>query len=189
MAKDRDERAAGYHYYDDLPDDDRERRHRRRHRTRDYDDQSPLKRERERRDRRRTDDARRQAELDIDDLRAHRVSYYDRPDADKRRDQERMAQDIRTERARDKPRSRHRESKRDGSRRVKRREVVEDDRSDDYVYGRPKSRGPIEEITVTRSSARRRSEEGGSSSRTAYTPLSGSASTPSRRIEVQTLSR
>lgn len=184
MARDREERGTRY-YADAHPDDERERRHRRRHRPRETPaDQSPDKRER--RERRRADDARREAELDIDDLRARRASYYTRQEAERRREPERMAQEIRIK---DKPRSSHREIRRDGSRRVKRREVVAEDRSDDYVYGRPKSRGVVEEVSGRRSSARRRSEEGGSSNRTAYTPLSGSGSASVRRVEVPQLSR
>ena len=187
MARDRDDRGTRYHSYDEQLDDERERRHRRRHRIRDYSDSSPAKRER--REHRRADEARREAELDIDDLRARRESYFARPEAEKRRDQERMAQEIRAERVKNKPRSSHRELRRDGTRRVKRQEALPDDRSDGYVYGRPKSRGAVEEISVRRSSARKRSDEGGSSSRTAYTPLSGSASTRSRRVEATNLNR
>lgn len=187
MARDRHERATRV-YHDEQLDDDRERRHRRRHRTHDdADDQSAAKRER--RARRRTDDARRAAELDIDDLRARRESYYTRPDAERHHDQERMAQEIRQERAKDKPRSSHREIRRHGTRKVKRRDVVADDRSDDYVYGRPTSRGVVEDVTVRRSSARKRSDEGGSSNRTTYTPLSGSGSASVRRGEASSLSR
>ncbi|CAO2648070.1 Nn.00g089920.m01.CDS01 [Neocucurbitaria sp. VM-36] len=188
MARERDERGTRSYYDEVQPDDERERRHRRRHRTREHpDDQSPAKRER--RERRRADDARREAELDIDELRARRESYYTRPESERRRERDRMAQDLRQERVKDKPRSSHREIRRDGTRRVKRREVAADDRSDDYVYGRPRSRAVIEEVTVRRSSARKRSDEGGSSSRTAYTPLSGSGSASVRRGEVPSLSR
>ncbi|KAF1830505.1 IBR domain-containing protein [Decorospora gaudefroyi] len=191
MARDRDERGTRYRdggeYLDH--DHDRDRRHRRRHRAREYDDDEPSAATRERRERRRADDARREAELDIDDLRARRESYYARPEAERRRDSERMAQEIRREPVRDKPRSGHREIRRDGTRRAKRREVVADDRSDDYVYGRPKSRPHAEEATVRRSSARKRSDEGGSSNRTAYTPLSGSGSASVRRVEIPTLTR
>lgn len=179
MARNRDER--GTRYADDL---ERDRRHRS-HRNRDDDEQTAAKRER--RERRRADEARREAELDIEDLRARRESYYTRPEAERRRNTERMAQEIRVEQVKETPRSAPRELRRDGTRRTKRREVVADDRSDEYVYGRPKSRGAVEE--VRRSSARKRSDEGGSSSRTAYTPLSGSASASVRRVEVPKLSR
>lgn len=185
MARDRDERGTRSY---EQPADERERRHRRRHRTHEHaDHQSPAKGER--RERRRADDPRREAELDIDELRARRESYYTRPEDERRRHRERMAQDIGHERTKEKPRSSHRELRRDGTRRVKRREVVADDRSDEYVYGRPKSSGVVEEVTVRRSSARKRSDEGGSSSRTAYTPLSGSGSTSLRRGDVPSLSR
>lgn len=191
MARDRDAQGTRYQYADEQPvDDDRDRRHRRRHRTRDYsDDPSPAKRER--RERRRADDARREAELDIDDLRARRESYYHRPEDERRHDQERMAQEIRLDRVQDKPRSSHREVRRDGTRKAKRRPASPEERSDDYdyVYGRPKSGGVVEEVTVRRSSARKRSDEGGSSSRTAYTPLSGSGSASVRRVEIPPLSR
>jgi hypothetical protein len=188
MARDRDERGTRYRDEGEYLDDERERRHRRRHRAREYDDR-PSVATRERRERRRVDEARREAELDIDDLRARRESYYARPEAERRHDQERMAQEIRRESVKHEPRSTHREVRRDGTRRVKRREVVADDRSDDYVYGRPKSRGHVEEVTVRRSSARKRSDEGGSSNRTAYTPLSGSGSASVRRVEVPALTR
>lgn len=183
MARDRAGRDDPRYYYDDeaveQPDHDRERRHRRRHhRPRAYDDDtSPAKRER--RERRRADDARRDAELDIHELRARRESYYARSEPERRRDSQRMAQETRRERERDKPRSSPREVRRDGTvRRKKKRERTDDDRSDDYVYARPKSRTPLgEEVAMPRSSTRRRSDEGGSSSRTAYTPVSGSRST------------
>jgi hypothetical protein len=188
MARDRDER--GTRYRDDAEYlDERERRHRRRHKARE-DDEQPSAATRERRERRRTDEARREAELDIDDLRARRESYYSRQEAETRRDREPMAQEVRRKSVKEKPRSSDREVRRDGTRRVKRREVVADDQSDDFVYGRqPKSRGHIEEVTVRRSSARKRSEEGGSSNRTAYTPLSGSGSASVRRVEIPPLTR
>jgi hypothetical protein len=180
MARNRDERGTRYHS-DDL---ERDRRHRS-HRHRDEDEQTAARRER--RERRRADEARREAELDIENLRARRVSYHTSPEAERRRNQEHMAQEIRIEQVKGTPRSTPRELRPDGTRRSKRREVVADDRSDEYVYGRPKSRGVIEE--VRRSSARKRSDEGGSSNRTAYTPLSGSGSASVRRVEVPKLSR
>ncbi|KAH9871781.1 hypothetical protein J1614_006038 [Plenodomus biglobosus] len=212
MARDRDERGTRYVADDRHRDDDRQ--HRRRHKSRGHDDEArrerrksrdhdhEAKRERrksrdhdhdhddearrERRERRRAEEARRQAEIDIDDLRTRRESYYSRPESDRRG--ERMAQERRTDSAREKSRTSQRaDVRRDSSRRVKRRDVVED-RSDDFVYGRPKSRGVVEEVTVRRSSALRRSEEGGSS-RTAYSPRSGSGSTSGRKIEVPKLSR
>lgn len=179
MARDRDERGTRYR-----EDDDRERRHRRRHK---YDDE-PSASTRERRERRKAEEVRKQAELDIDDLRARRESYYTRPEAERRREQDRMAQDRRREPVKEKSRS-SREVKRDSSRRVKRRDVIPDDRSDDFVYGRPKSRGHVEEVTVRRSSTRKRSEGGGSSSRTAYTPVSGSGSASVRRVEIPPVTR
>ncbi|KAI8937123.1 hypothetical protein NX059_006336 [Plenodomus lindquistii] len=164
MARGRDDR--GNRYADD--DYSRDRR-RSRQKSREHDEDAA---KRERRERRRAEEARRQAELDIEDLRARRESYYSRPESDRRG--ERMAQERRVDSAKDKSRSSsQREVRRDGSRRVKRKEVVADDRSAEFVYGRPKSRGVVEEVTARRSSARRRSEEGGSS-RTAYSPHSGS---------------
>jgi hypothetical protein len=187
MARDRDER--GTRYRDDGEYlDERERRHRRRHKARETDDE-PSAATRERRDRRRAEEARREAELDIDDLRARRESYYSRQESERRRDREPMAQESRRESMKEKPRSSQREVRRDGTRRVKRKEVVADDRSDDFVYGRPKARGHVEEVTVRRSSARKRSEEGNSSNRTAYTPLSGSGSASVRRVEIPPLFR
>ncbi|KAL6711204.1 hypothetical protein ACN47E_005735 [Coniothyrium glycines] len=183
MARDRDDRGTRYHYIDEF-DDDRDRRHRRRHhRAREYDDEPSAVR-RERRERRRADDIRREAELDIDDLRARRASYYDRPDDERPRDQHRMAR-VDKER----PRTSHREVRKDATRRSKPRQIVVEDREDDYVYGRPKSTPVVEEVLVRRSSARRRSEEGASSNRTAYTPVSGSGSASLRREDVPKLSR
>lgn len=188
MARDRAERDSRYHH-DEYSPDERERRHRRRHRPRDYDDEYAAAK-RERRERRRADETRREAELDIHDLRARRESYYSRPEPDRRRESQRMAQDIQIDREKDNSRSNHKDVRRDGTvRRKKRRETVEDDRSDDYVYGRPKSRGVVEEVTVRRSSHRHRSDEGGSSSRTAYTPLSGSRSASLRKDDTVKLSR
>ncbi|KAF1947707.1 hypothetical protein EJ02DRAFT_2499 [Clathrospora elynae] len=201
MARDRDERGTRDYRQGEYLDDDRERRHRRRHKSLEYDDEpSPAKRER--RERRRTEDVRRAADVDIDDLRARRDPYYTRLEAERRHDQDqaRMARETRSRPVKDTPRSSDREVRRDGTRssdrevrrdgtrRVKRREVVADDRSDDYVYGRP-VRGHVEEVTVRRSSIRKRSDEGGSSNRTAYTPLSGSGSASVRRVEVPPLSR
>jgi hypothetical protein len=187
MARIRDERGTRYFDDDDQLDAERDRRHRRR-RIREYDDDDPAVK-RERRERRRADEARRAAELDIEDLRAKRESYYTRPESERRRNPERMAQELRQERRKEAPRTATREIRRDGTRRTKRREVVADDRSDDYVYGRPRSRAAVEEVTVRRSTARKRSDEGGSSSRTAYTPHSGSGSVSVRRVEVPKLSR
>jgi hypothetical protein len=184
MARTRDERGTRYPG-DDQIDADRERRHRRR-KTREAEDDDAAKRER--RERRRADEARRQAELDIEDLRARRESYYSRPETERSRNQDRMAQEIRVERPKEAPRTAPRELRRDGTRRTKRRDVA-DDRSDDYVYGRPKSRAVADEAPVRRSSTRKRSEEGGSSNRTAYTPRSGSGSASVRRVEVPKLNR
>jgi hypothetical protein len=183
MARNRDERGTRYHDDADHIEAERERRHRRR-RTRELDEQDAIAK-RERRERRRADDARREAELDIEDLRARRSSFYARPEAERRRDHDRMAQDVRVER----PKEASRTLRRDGTRRSKRREVAADDRSDDYVYGRPRTAGAVEETTMRRSSTRKRSDEGNSSSRTAYTPLSGSGSASVRRVEVPKLSR
>lgn len=163
MARNRDEAGTRYQYADEYSRDDRESRHHRRHRSRDYDD-AEYAAKRERREHRRAEEARREAEVDLDEVRARRASYYTRPESDRYRDQDRMAQEIRVEGAKD-SRSSHRELRRDGTRRTKKkREVVELDRDEDYVYGRPKS------SEVRRSSGRKRSDEGGSSSRTAYTP-------------------
>jgi hypothetical protein len=188
MARDRAERDSRYHY-DEHSSDERERRHRRRHRAREHDDEYAAAR-RERRERRRADEARREAELDIHDLRARRESYYSRPEPDRRRESQRMAQEVQVDREKDKVRSSQREVRRDGTvRRKKRRERAEDDRSDDYVYGRPKSRAVVDEVPVRRSSTRRRSDEGGSSSRTAYTPISGSRSASLRKDDAAKLGR
>jgi hypothetical protein len=186
MARGRDDRATR-HRDDGEYLDDRERRHRR-HKSREHHDE-PTASTRERRERRRADDARRQAELDIEDLRARRESYYSRNEAERRRDRDRAAQDSRRAPVKDKSRSsRDKEVRRDSTRKPKRREVIADDHSDDFVFGRPKSY-PVEEVTVRRSSGRKRSEEGGSSSRTAYTPHSGSGSASVRRVEVPPLTR
>lgn len=179
MARNRDEAGTRYQHADEYLRDDRESRHHRRHRSRDYNDEYPVRRER--RECRRTEEARREAEVDIDDLRAQRASYHSRPESDRYRGQDRMAQEIRVESVKE-PRSSHRELRREDTRRSKkRREVIQIDKDEDYMYGRPKS------SEVKRSSGRRRSDEGGSSSRTAYTPRSGSGS--SRRIEEPKLSR
>lgn len=185
MARHRDERGTRY-YDDDHLDAERERRHRRR-RERELDEQDAAAK-RERRERRRADDARREAELDIEDLRAQREAYYTRPEDERRRARDQMAQEIRVERAKEAPRTAHRELRRDGTRRSKRREVVADDRGDEYVYGRPSSRAAVEETTIRRGSTRKRSDEGGSS-RTAFTPVSGSGSASLRRGEETKLSR
>lgn len=180
MARHRDEAGTRYQYADDYSRDDRESRHHRRHRSRDYDDDEYAAK-RERRERRRAEDARQEAAVDIDDLRARRASYFSKPESDRYRDQDRMAQELRAESAKT-PRSSHRELRRDGTRKTKKkREPLEVDRDEDYVYGRPKS------SEVRRPSGRKRSDEGGSSSRTAYTPRSGSGS--SRRIDEPKLSR
>jgi hypothetical protein len=186
MARNRDERGTRY-LGDDQIDADRERRHRRR-KTREAEEEDSAAK-RERRERRRADEARREVELEIDELRARRESFYTRPEAERSRNQERMSQEIRVDRAKEAPRTVQRELRRDGTRRTKRREVVADDRSDDYVYGRPRSRGAVEEVTVRRSSTRKRSDEGGSSNRTAYTPRSGSGSASVRRVDVSKLNR
>lgn len=175
-----------YHYYDYEEDErqrERERRHRRRnshsHRHDDDDDDAA---KRERRERRLADDARRQAEAEVDELRERRGSYYSRHEPERRRDSERMAHAVRAERERPREEKKSRSSRevrRDGTRRKKRRDTVPDDRSDDdYVYGR---RGMVEEVTVKRSH--------GSSSRTAYTPRSGSRTVSSHRIESPKIGR
>jgi len=186
MARGRDDRATR-HRDDGEYLDERERRHRRRHKSRDHDDE-PTASTRERRERRRAEEARRQAEVDIEDIRARRESYYSRNEAEKRRDRDRMASDSKRTPAKEKPRSsREKEVRRDSTRKPK-RAVIPDDH-DDFVFGRPKSMGHVEEVTVRRSSGRKRSEEGGSSSRTAYTPHSGSGSASVRRVEVPPLTR
>ncbi|KAL5427382.1 hypothetical protein PMIN04_001396 [Paraphaeosphaeria minitans] len=197
MARDRAARDSRYLYEENLDDqrerererEREERRYRRRHRHRDdfdydYEDHK------QRRERRKADEARRQAELVIDELRARRESYYSRPDTEPRHSQ-RMAQDIRVDREKDRPRSSKKDVRRDGTaRRKKRRDTVEDVRDDEHVYGRPTSRAVVEEVTVRRSSAiPRRSDEGGSSSRTEHTPLSGSRSASLRKEEEPKLSR
>ncbi|KAF2872005.1 hypothetical protein BDV95DRAFT_606570 [Massariosphaeria phaeospora] len=151
MARERDERDSRYYYGDNSSDDrDRERRshHRRRHRHREDDGDDYSAARRERRERRRAEEARREAELDIDDLRARRASYYSRPDTERQRDSQRMAQELSSERERVDPRRSRTEVRRDGTRRKRRSHRVHDDRSDDYVYGRPRSRGVIEEVTT-----------------------------------------
>jgi hypothetical protein len=102
-----------------------------------------------------------------------------------------MAQDTRRAavKEKEKPRSsRDKDVRRDTTRKPK-RQVIPDDHSDDFVFGRPKSMGHVEEVTVRRASALKRSDEGGSSSRTAYTPHSGSGSASVRRVEVPPLTR
>jgi hypothetical protein len=181
MAKNRDGRGTRYHEEDPL-DEERERRHRRRKNREIAEDEAAAKRER--RERRRADEARRQAELDIEELRARRESYYSQPDTERRRNQDRMAQEPRRERVKEAPR----ELRRDGTRRSKRREVAAEI-DDEYVYGRPSARAAAEQTTIRRSSTRKRSDEGNSSSRTANTPLSGSGSASLRRGEAPKLSR
>lgn len=194
--------SSAYYYHDytvqDEPLPRRSRHHRsshQHHRSRrdddyDSDEEAYIAARRERRERRQAEQARRDAEqLDIDELRARRHSYYSQPEPDRRRESQRMAQSLRQERE---PRTRSpRAVRHDGTRRKKKsREVVHDDRiDDDYVYGRPRSRGFIEEVTIKRSSAPRRSEEGGSSSRTPQSPLSGSRSASSPMADVPKVSR
>lgn len=183
MARTRDEAGTRYQYADEYLQDDRERRHHRRHRSREYDDDEYAAK-RERRERRRAEEARREAAVDLNDLRARRPSYPTRPESERYRDQDRMAQKIRVESAKE-PRNSHREIRKDGTRGTKKtkREVAADVRDEDYIYGRRKS------SEVKRSSGRRRSDEGGSSSRTAYTPRSGSGSNSLRRVEEPKMSR
>lgn len=181
MARNRDEAGTRYQYADEYPRDDRDSKQHRRHRSRDYEDEDYAAK-RERRERRRADDSRREAAIDVDDLRARRTSYYSKPESDRYRDPDRMAQDSRAESVKT-PRSSHRELRRDGTRKTKKKREVNEgvDRDEDYVYGRPKS------TEVRRSAGRKRSDEGGSSSRTAYTPRSGSGS--SRRVDEPKLGR
>lgn len=162
-------------------------KHHRRHRSHrevyTRDDEYPTVRQHRRHH---TVDARRTAEEDpdFDDLRA--PGYYPRSAADSLRDSQRMAHDVGGIVREAKPRS-HR---RDGTVRRKKRAVIADDRSENYVYGRPRSAGVgvIEEVTVRRSSARRRSD-GAGSSRTLYSQPSGSHSASLRPEEVPKLSR
>jgi hypothetical protein len=186
--------ASGRYYdytvHDEAP---RRSRHHRSHRRKDddydSDEEAYIAARRERRERRQAEQVRRDAEqLDIDELRARRQSFYTQPEPDRRRESQRMAQSLRPERE---IRTRSpRGARHDGARRKKKsREVVHDDRSDDYVYGRPRSRGFIEEVTIKRSSAPRRSDEGGSSSRTPQSPLSGSRSASSPMADVPKVSR
>jgi hypothetical protein len=189
MPRDRAASDSRYFHEDVYPQDpQRERSTRRRHRHRDYDEEESSEARRERRERRRADEARRQAELDIDELRARRESYYSRPDSERRRESQRMAQDIRVDREKATPRSTQKEVRRDGTRPRRRTTANDDDRSEDYVYGRPQSRGAVEPVTVRRSSTIRRSDEGGSS-RTGYSPHSGSRSASLRKVETPKLSR
>jgi hypothetical protein len=193
MARDRAARDSRYlceeHSDDQRAREREERRYRRRHRHRDdfdydYEDHK------QRRERRKADEARRHADLDIDELRARRESYYSRPETDRRRDSQRMAHDTRGDRENERPRTSIKEVRRDGTvRRKKRRETVDAARDDEYVYGPPRSRPLADEATVRRSSAIRRSDEGGSSNRTQHTPLSGSRSASLRKDDVPMLSR
>jgi len=123
--------------------------------------------------------------VDINELRARRESYYtSRPES--RRERESSKREPVKEKSRS---SKDKEVRRDSSKRTKKRDVVADDR-DEFVYGKSKSRGRIaEEVPVRRPSTRKRSEEGGSSSRTAYTPLSGSGSASVRRVEIPPVTR
>ncbi|EOA82559.1 hypothetical protein ACJQWK_04919 [Exserohilum turcicum] len=191
MARLRDERGARYRDRDDEYSDDRDRKHRRRHKDHKHDDE-PSASTRERRERRRADDARRQADVDIEELRARREQYFTRTEAERRRDRERdrerdrMAQDTR--RDKEKSRSSRDTARRDTTRRSsKKRTVIPED--EDFVFGRPKSMGHVDDVPARRPSTRKRSEEGGSSNRTAYTPVSGSGSASVRRAEVPNLSR
>ncbi|EUC35128.1 hypothetical protein COCCADRAFT_35351 [Bipolaris zeicola 26-R-13] len=191
MARLRDERSTRYRDDGEYLDD-RDRKHRRRQKDAKHDDEPPMSaRDRERRERRRADEARRQADVDIEELRARRESYYTRNETERRRERERerdrASHDSRREPVKDKSRS-SKEVRRDTTRRSsKKRNVIPED--EDFVFGRPKSMGHVEEITVRRPSVRKRSEEGGSSNRTAYTPVSGSGSASVRRAEVPNLSR
>ncbi|CAA9966585.1 hypothetical protein PTMSG1_09944 [Pyrenophora teres f. maculata] len=189
MARPRDERGSSTRYRDggDYMDD-RERRHRHsssRHKDRGYDDE-PSAATRERRERRRAEEARREADMDINELRARRESYYtSRPESRRERESTKR-EPVKDKSSRS---SKDKEVRRDSSKRTKKRDVVADDR-DDFVYGKSKSRGRIaEEVPVRRPSTRKRSEEGGSSSRTAYTPLSGSGSASVRRVEIPPVTR
>lgn len=184
---------GGSHSY---PDDDyypvhpdSERRHRRRHhRHRDIDhshdhdphDDYPAPRDRH--------DRRRENEADLDALRAREANYYADSDLYRDAQRERMAQPSRPDSTKSKPRS-SRELHRDGTRRKKKRDPVPDPRTDDYAYTRSQPRPVVEEVTVRTSSGRKRSDEGASSSRTAYTPLSGSGTASVLRIETANLSR
>jgi hypothetical protein len=160
-------------YYPVHPDS--ERRHRRRHRHRDHDTHD-------------THDAYppQPDSYDLDALRPRDASYY--ADSDPYRDRERMAQPSRSESTRSKPRT-SRELHRDGTRRKKKRDPVPERRSDEYAYTRSQPRALVEEVTVRTSSGRKRSDEGASSSRTAYTPLSGSGTASVRRLDATSLSR
>jgi hypothetical protein len=100
-----------------------------------------------------------------------------------------MAKETRREPVKEKPRSSQKDLRRDSTRKPKRREIVGDYIDDDFVFGRPKERGYVEEVTVRQPSVRKRNDESGSSNRTAYTPLSGSGSASVRRVEVPALSR
>ena len=194
MPRDRDERHSRFLHDDDYiieqPARDHDQRsHRRRHRPRDYDDDSLVaKRERrERRELRRAEEAQRQAELDLHELRARRESYYSRSEPDRRREPQRMAQEIRIEREKAKPRGALKEVRRSSTRRQPQKDV-RDDRSEDYVYGRPQSRDVVQEVVPKRPVTLRRSEEGGSS-RTGHSPQSGSRSASLRAAEVPKLAR
>jgi hypothetical protein len=179
-------------YYYEYPTQHRvrERRHRRRyHDPDDYDDDDEeeyVAARRERRERR-AEQARQEAELDIDELRASREAYYSRPEPERRRESQRMAQSLGVDREASTRRSR--DVRYDTTRRKRRREVIQDDQSEDYVYGRPRSGGFVEEVTVKRSSAQRRSDEGGSSSRTLHSPQSGSRSASVPMAEIPKVSR
>ena len=177
-------------FHEDYYTQDPQREHsiRRRHRHRDYDEEESSEARRQRRELRRADEARRQAALDIDELRARRESYYSRPDSERRREHQRMAQEIRVDSEKAQPRSAQKEVRRDGIRPRRRTTANDDDRSADFVYGRPQSRGPVEPVTVRRSSTIRRSDEGGSS-RTGYSPQSGSRSASLRKVETSKLNR
>ncbi|KAF2271822.1 uncharacterized protein EI97DRAFT_243970 [Westerdykella ornata] len=162
-----------HHRSDDEPDPDR--RHRRRQRKR-YDDSGDGYPTfvRERRERLSRHLSRRSSEVDVEELQSGRQAYYS-AELERRRESQRMTQNRTTER-RAVSRNGHREPRREGMRREKRRDLVQHRPSDDYVYGAPQSEAFIEEGTTRRSSAKRRSNGEGSSSRTVQSPLSGSRS-------------
>ncbi|KAF2200933.1 hypothetical protein GQ43DRAFT_54535 [Delitschia confertaspora ATCC 74209] len=169
------------------------RSHRRRHRAREqeHDDYIEISTPKPSTNhRRRTTEDRRRPELDVHELRDRRAEYYTQPESDRRGEPERMAQEIPLHRTKTSSRSTHRESRgQDGTKRQSRRQtVVEDDRSEDYVYGRPESRRVVADVTIKRSSGRRGSDEG-PSRRTEDSPRSGSRKSSSVRKDVPKLSR
>lgn len=191
MARLRDERSGRYRDHGEYLDDRDDRKHRRRHKDHRHDAEPALSsRDRERRERRRAEETRRQPDVDVDELRARRESYYARNEAERRRDRERdrIAHESRRETVKDRPSRSSKDVRRDSTRRSsKKRNVIPED--EDFVFGRPKSMGHVEDMTVRRPSTRKRSEEGASSNRTAYTPVSGSGSASVRRAEVPIVSR